>query len=164
MKIDQLNEAFQSFTAASKSFETYYGELKDRIAHLSNELEIKNRQLNDALANAERNKDYLKAILYNLEEAIVAAGPDGRVTMMNRSAEKLFKTSFVEAVGKPVAAIEFSLTTEGTDTVLEAGGKRYTVMLSRSDVVDTKGCLKGRVILIKDITRVRDLELYHERN
>jgi nitrogen fixation/metabolism regulation signal transduction histidine kinase len=164
MKIEQLNEAFQTFAAASRSLETYYGELKDRIAHLSNELEIKNRQLNEALADAERNKDYLKAILYNLEEAIVAAGPDGRVTMMNRSAEKLFKTSFSEAVGKPVAAIEFSLTTEGTDTVLEAGGKRYTVMLSRSDVVDTKGCLKGRVILIKDITRVRDLELYHERN
>jgi signal transduction histidine kinase len=164
MKIDQLNEAFQTFAAASKSLETYYGELKDRIAHLSNELEIKNRQLNDALADAERNKDYLKAILYNLEEAIVAAGADGRVTMMNRSAEKLLQTSVAEAVGKPVAAIEFSLTTEGTDTVLEAGGKRYTVILSRSDVVDAEGSLQGRVILIKDITRVRELELRHERN
>jgi signal transduction histidine kinase len=164
MKIDQLNEAFQTFAAASKSLETYYGELKDRIARLSNELEIKNRQLNDALADAEQNKDYLKAILYNLEEAIVAAGPDGRVTTMNRSAEKLLQTSLAEAVGKPVGAIEFSLTTEGTDTVLEAGGKRYTVILSRSDVVDAQGCLRGRVILIKDITRVRELELRHERN
>jgi signal transduction histidine kinase len=164
MKIDQLNEAFQTFSAASKSLETYYGELKDRIARLSNELEIKNRQLNDALADAERNKDYLKAILYNLEEAIVAVDPDGCVTTMNRSAEELLRTSLSEAIGKPFAAVEFSLTQEGTDTVLEAGDKRYTVILSHSDVVDAEGCLRGRVILIKDITRLRELELRHERN
>jgi len=164
MKIDQLNEAFQTFAAASKSLETYYGKLKDRIAYLSNELENKNRQLNDALADAERNKDYLKAILYNLEEAIVAVDPDGRVTTMNRSAEELLQTSLAHAIGKPFAAIEFSLTTEDTDTILEAGDKRYTVILSRSDVVDAEGCLRGRVILIKDITRLRELELRHERN
>ncbi|HYA86419.1 MAG TPA: ATP-binding protein [Nitrospirota bacterium] len=164
MKIDQLNEAFQTFSAASKSLETYYGELKDRIARLSNELEVKNRQLNDALADAERNKDYLKAILYNLEEAIVAVDPEGRVTTMNRSAEELLRTSLSEALGKPFAAVEFSLTLEGTDTVLEAGDKRYTVILSHSDVVDVEGCLRGRVILIKDITRLRELELRHERN
>ncbi len=164
MKIDQLNEAFQTFSAASKSLETYYGELKDRIARLSNELEIKNSQLNDALADAERNKDYLKAILYNLEEAIVAVDPDGLVTTMNRSAEELLRTSLSEAIGKPFAAVEFSLTLEGTDTVLEAGDKRYTVILSHSDVVDAEGCLRGRVILIKDITRLRELELRHERN
>lgn len=164
MKIDQLNEAFQTFAAASKSLETYYGDLKARIAHLSNELEIKNRQLNDALADAERSKDYLKAILHNLEEAIIAVDPDGRVTTMNRSAEKLLQTSLAKARGKPFAAIEFSLTSEDTDTVLEAGGKRYTVILSRSDVVDAEGCLRGRVILLKDITRLRELELRHERN
>ena len=60
MKIDQLNQAFQNFAAASKSLETYYGELKDRIAYLTTELEITNKQLQDALADAERNKDYLK--------------------------------------------------------------------------------------------------------
>ncbi len=164
MKIDQLNEAFQTFTAASKSLETYYGELKDRIARLSDELEIKNRQLNDALADAERNKDYLKAILYNIEEAIIAVDPDGRVTTMNRSAEALLRTSVAEAAGKPFTELECSVTTEDTGTVLEAGNKRYAVILSRSDVVDAEGCLRGRVVLIKDITRLRELELRHERN
>ncbi len=164
MKIDQLNEAFQTFAAASKSLETYYGELKDRIARLTNELEIKNRQLNDALADAERNKDYLKAILYNLEEAIIAVDPNGCVTTMNASAEELLRTSLSEAVGKPFTTLEFSLMSEGTDTLLEAGDKRYTVILSHSDVVDAEGCLRGRVILIKDITRLRELELRHERN
>ena len=164
MKIDQLNEAFLNFTAASKSLETYYGELKDRIAYLTSELESRNKQLHDALADAERNKDYLKAILYNLEEAIIAVEPEGRVTTMNRSAEALLQTSSAEAVGKPFTSLDFSLTTEDTGTLLEARGKRCSVILSYSDVVDAEGCLRGRVILIKDITRLRELELRHERN
>jgi signal transduction histidine kinase len=164
MKIDQLNEAFLNFAAASKSLETHYGELKDRIAYLTSELESKNKQLNTALADAERNKDYLKAILYNLEEAIIAVDPEGVVSTMNRSAEELLQTPQAEAVGKPFASLSFTLSTEDTGTVLEAGNKRYAVILSHSDVVDAAGCVRGRVILIKDVTRLRELEVRHERN
>ena len=164
MKIDQLNEAFQNFSAASKSLETYYGALKERIAYLTNELEIRNQQLKDALGDAEQNKDYLKAILHNLEEAIIAVDPEGRVTTMNRSAEELLGTSSTEAAGMPFNALSFSLTTDNAATQLKAGGRRYSVILSQSDVIDSEGSLRGRVILIKDITRLRELELRHERN
>jgi len=164
MKIDQLNEAFQNFSAASKSLETYYGALKERIAYLTNELEIRNQQLKEALGDAERNKDYLKAILHNLEEAIIAVDPEGRVTTMNRSAEELLGTSSTEAAGMPFNALSFSLTTENAATQLLAGGRKYSVILSQSDVIDSEGSLRGRVILIKDITRLRELELRHERN
>jgi signal transduction histidine kinase len=164
MKIDQLNEAFLNFAAASKSLETHYGELKDRIAYLTSELESKNKQLNTALADAERNKDYLKAILYNLEEAIIAVDPEGVISTMNRSAEELLQIPQAEALGKPFGSLAFSLSMEDTGTVLEVHGKRYVVILSHSDVVDAAGCVRGRVILIKDITRLRELELRHERN
>jgi nitrate/nitrite-specific signal transduction histidine kinase len=62
MNVDQLNEAFHTFTAASKSLETSYGLLTERVAYLTTELEIRNQQLKDALADAEENKDYLKAL------------------------------------------------------------------------------------------------------
>ncbi len=164
MKIDQLNEAFQNFSAASKSLETHYGALKEQIAYLTNELEIRNRQLKDALADAERNKDYLKAILHNLEEAIIAVDPEGLVTTMNRSAEELLGISSAEAAGRSFTALSFFLTKENTGTQLTAGGKKYSIILSQSDVIDAEGSLRGRVILIKDITRLRELELRHERN
>jgi nitrate/nitrite-specific signal transduction histidine kinase len=38
----KLNEAFQTFTQASKSLESYYGKLSERVRYLTNELERKN--------------------------------------------------------------------------------------------------------------------------
>jgi signal transduction histidine kinase len=164
MNVDQLNEAFHTFTAASKSLETSYGILAERVATLTTELEIRNRQLKDALADVEQNKDYLKAVLYNLEEAIVVVDPEGLVTMMNRSAEALLNIALHDAMGKRFGSLSVSIRTEDTETILDAGAGRHVVILSRSDVVDAEGCLRGRVILIKDITRLRELELRHERN
>ncbi|HUJ19168.1 MAG TPA: ATP-binding protein [Nitrospirota bacterium] len=164
MNVERLNEAFQNFASASKSLESYYQQLQERIVHLTGELEVRNRQLNDALADAERNKDYLKAVLYNLEEAIIAVDPEGRVTTMNRSAEELLQTSLGEAIGMPFTSLPFTMNEDANGIWLEAGSRRYSVILSQSDVVDAEGCLRGRVILIKDITRMRELEQLHERN
>jgi signal transduction histidine kinase len=162
--VNLLNEAFQNFSAASKSLEASYGLLQDRVAYLTTELEVRNQQLKEALDEAERNKDYLNAVLYNLEEAIVVVDPAGTVSLMNRSAEALLRTPLATALGKPFAAMDVRVTGEDAETLLEAGGKRYQVIISRSDVVDPCGCLRGQVILIKDITRLRELELRHERN
>lgn len=162
--VEQLNQAFSNFAAASKSLETWYEQLQERIAYLTNELELRNKQLNEALADAEHNKDYLKAVLYNLEEAIIAVDPEGMVTTMNRSAEELLRIRHVDAVGRPFTSLDFTIRFEDTETLLEAGGRRCPVIISRSDVVDAEGCLRGRVILIKDITRMRELELLQERN
>lgn len=164
MKVERLNEAFQNFATASKSLETYYEQLQERIVYLTNELELRNSQLNDALADAEENKDYLNAILYNLEEAIIAVDPDGLVTTMNRSAEELTHIIHEDAVGRPFTSLPFTITNTNTGAEIEAGGKRYSVIVSYSDVVDAEGCVRGRVILIKDITRLRELELRQERN
>jgi len=164
MDIERLNEAFQDFTAASKSLEAYYDALRNKIQYLTSELEIKNKQLGEALSDAERNKDFLKAVLYNLEEAIVVVDPEGRVSMMNRSAEKLLGTSHADALGKSFNSLDFTATKDGPETTLTVAEKRYSVIISRSDVVDAEGFLRGRVILIQDITRLRELETRHERN
>ncbi len=164
MNVDQLNEAFQTFTAASKSLEASYSLLKERVAYLTSELEIRNTQLRDALADAEQHKEYLRAILHNLDEAIVVADPSGIVTMMNRSAERLLGVRAEDIAGKPFSAVDATIGEEGTDTILIAGGKRYSVLVSHSDVVDARNNVHGRVLLFTDVTRIRELELRHERN
>jgi len=164
MNIERLNEAFNTFTTASKSLETYYGALQERISYLTTELETRNRQLRDALADADQNRDYLTAVLYSLEESIIVVDPEERVTMMNRSAEELLRTTQAEAKGKPFSSLDVSLIHDGAETTIEVQKKHYTVILSRSDVVDAKGLLRGRVVLIKDITRLHELEIQHERN
>jgi len=164
MNAIKLNEAFHNFTQASQSLESYYGLLRDRIAYLTTELENKNCQLKQALAEAEQTKDYLNAVLYNLEEAIVVVDPDDGIAMMNRSAEKLFAITAEEAAGKLFSELNFSFTREGADITLTVKDKRYSVIVSHSNVVDSHGWLRGSVVLIKDITRLRELEVQHERN
>ncbi len=164
MDIARLNEAFHDFAAASKSLESSYEQLREKVRYLTSELELKNQQLADALADAERNKDYLKAVLYNLEEAIVAVDPEGGVTMMNCSAERMLGVKHADAVGRSFAGLDFTIEREGPDTTLTVKGKRSPVIMSRSDVVDAEGFVRGRVVLIQDITRQRELEARHERN
>jgi signal transduction histidine kinase len=160
----RLNEAFSNFTEASKALETSYRALQERTIRLSAELETRNRQLSEALADAEENKDYLRAVLYNIEEAIIVVDSGDRVTMMNRAAEHLLGTGAQDARGRPFKSMGFSLERDGSDTVLECGGKRHVVILSRSEVVDSADRLRGSVILIRDVTRLRELEVQHERN
>ncbi len=51
----RLNEAFNSFTQASKSLETYYAKLREKVQYLTEELEKKNAQLSEFEKQNERN-------------------------------------------------------------------------------------------------------------
>jgi len=164
MSVELLSEAFQDFTKASKSLETYYGLLQEKVIYLTNELEKKNGELQTALSDAERNKDYLNAILYNLEEAIIVVDPEERVTMLNKSAEDLLSISRSEAVGKVFSNLHFLISRNNSETILTVTGRQYTIILSHSPIVDSRGSSRGNVILIKDITRLRELEVQQERD
>ncbi len=164
MNVEKLSEAFRNFTTASKSLETYYDLLQEKVRYLTAELERKNSQLADALDEAERNREYLNAILYNLEEAIIVVNPDNRITMINKSAETLLAVQPIDVMGKKFNDLDISITESGSDTCLTVKGKRHNVIISQSPVMHPQGHLKGAVILIKDISRLRELEVQQERN
>ncbi|MEW6569730.1 MAG: ATP-binding protein [Nitrospirota bacterium] len=166
MSVELLSEAFQNFTKASKSLENYYVLLQKRVRYLTTELEKTNKELKKALSEAERNKDYLKAILYNLEEAIIVVDPDDRVTMLNKSAKELLGISRQEIIGKVFKDLELSIEngTGTSETLLSVRGRSYNVIISRSPILDSEDSLRGTVILIRDITRLKELEIQHERN
>ncbi len=163
-RIRDLNEAFTSFTAASGLLERHYDQLRETVRHLTVELEERNAQLRAALAEAETAKDNLRCILQSMGEAIVVLDRDGNVTLVNRAATEMLGASAAEAAGRPFDALGLSLGTEGGETVLVAGGKRYDVIVSRSDIVDPAGAVRGCVLLLRDITRMKELESQSERN
>jgi signal transduction histidine kinase len=162
--IGRLKEAFLNFTEASKSLETYYGKLQERVQYLTLEVEEKNRQLKDALNNTEEAKDYLKGILENLRDAIIVLDMDKNVSMMNRAAEDLFRLQGPSTIGRSFAELDFSLDRDGDEGVLTVGRKKYDVIVSHSEVLDSQGMLRGHVILFKDISRIKELEAQNERN
>ncbi len=164
MDATRLSEAFNNFATASKSLEHYYNLLQERVRYLTIELEQKNRELNLALEEVQKNRDYLDAILYNLEEAILVLDPNERINMINKSASRLLQCSPEELIGRAFSELDFTIEEDGTDTILNAKGKRYSVIVSHSRIEDPAGLLRGTIILIKDITRLRELEVQQERN
>jgi signal transduction histidine kinase len=99
-----------------------------------------------------------------MAEALIVLDTDGKVTMVNRAAVEMIGPSALDAAGKPFEVLEFSLDNEEGDTVLVANGQRFDVLVSRSYVADSSGVVRGSVILIQDITRMKELESQSERN
>jgi signal transduction histidine kinase len=128
--VTKLNEAFHSFTQASKSLESYYAKLRERVNYLTEELEKKNIQLHEAILEVRESKDYQQAVLQSISEAIIVLDQNEKISMINRASEELL-----------------CIDAERAATVL-----------------DPEGNVRGFVILIKDITRIKELERQQERN
>ena len=88
-QVTKLNEAFENFTEASKSLETYYEKLSERVKYLTHELEKKNEQLNTAILEVGESKDYLQTVLQSIGEVIIVLDREEKITMINKAAEDL---------------------------------------------------------------------------
>lgn len=163
-KAVKLNEAFHNFTQASKSLEAYYEKLREKVQYLTMELEQKNTQLNRAVLELGESKDYLQAVLQSIGEAIIVLDQEDRVTMLNRAAEDLLCSSKREVTGMMFSDLPFFVEENGSGTRLTVNETAYDVILSRSTVSGPEGSVRGYVILIKDITRIKELERQNERN
>lgn len=159
-----LQQAFTNFTAASKSLEAYYEKLQAKVHYLTGVLEETNRQLSEALGQAEESKDFLNGILQGLEEAIIVLNPDEQVNLLNRAAEDLLGHRASEMIGRSFHHLNITILEEGTDTWLVTRRKKIQVIFSRSLIQDSEGLLRGYVVLIKDISLTKALEGQRERN
>lgn len=162
--ISRLNDAFKNFMLASQSLEHMYQKLKDRVLYLTDELEEKNKQLEKALYDTEEAEDYLKGILESLSESIIVIDPSGDITMFNKAAEKLLGLSAEDVIGRPFNGLGIKFDSDGADTFLKTHKKTRNVFMSRSNVSDSRGCIRGQVIMIQDMTRIKELESHQERN
>ncbi|RJQ45400.1 MAG: PAS domain S-box protein [Nitrospiraceae bacterium] len=163
-KTVKLNEAFHSFTQASKSLELYYARLGEKVQYLTQELEKKNAQLNEAVSQLGESEDFLQAILQSIGEAMIVLDQDEKITMINRAAEDLFSPGFHEVKGMNFSELSTAFEEGKSGTVLTVHSKRYDIILSRSAVHDPDGAVRGHVILIKDITNIKEIERRQERN
>ncbi len=163
-KTVKLNEAFDSFTQASRSLETYYAKLSQKVQYLTHELEKKNGQLNEAILEVRESKDYFQAVFQSIGEAIIVLDQDEKISMINRAAETLFETSTNSIKGTMFNDMDFSVDVNSSGTRLTVKGKKYDIILSRSTVSGPEGSVRGYVILIKDVTRIKELEHQNERN
>ncbi len=163
-KVVKLNEAFHNFTQASEALQTHYDKLRERVQYLTQELEKKNIQLNRAVQEVGESKDFLQAVLQSIEEAIIVLDKEEKVTMINRAAEEILCVDVDDVSGKMFDELDCKIEEGNSGTGLTAKGKKYDVIMSRANVSGPEGSVRGYVILIKDVTWLKELERQNERN
>lgn len=163
-RVERLNEAFVGFAAASGALGNYYEKLRETVRMLAVELEERNAHLARALAEAETAREYLRCVLESMGDGIVVLDPTGTVAMINRAAGEMLGIDPASAAGLRCSDLGIDPGRTAGAAVLSANGRRYDVILSRSDLVDGHGAPRGSVLLVKDVTRMKELEAHYERN
>lgn len=119
----------------------------------------------------------LQSIIQNYSDAVIALDNDYKIFFWNKGAERIFGYTSDEMVGKTVdPIIPSELKEKGElqwlfEETLRKGyienyeteritkdGRRIIVNLSRSLIKDENGEILGSIAIVKDITRVKELE------
>jgi PAS domain S-box-containing protein len=171
----KLLQAFDHFTTASRSLQSSYQELQGQVRRLSLELESANAELKESLEENERIKNYLRSILENLGNGVLVVDSQGRVTVCNPAAirmlnlpqgvsripESLENLPLPDQLSRFIQESLSSSELPPDDIELQfqlVEGRPGFLAISRSPVIDPKGNWVGVTIVLKDITRLKELE------
>ena len=120
-------------------------------------------------ANESRNR--LESVLFAMEDSVIAADENGLATLLNRSAQVLtYELTQAEALGRPLTELLPSthfahalqdVRASGTPCTIELElgldvRRAYAMVLA--PIRDLEGYLTGFVVVLRDITRFRELE------
>ena len=125
-----------------------------------------------ASLEASESRARLESVLFAMGDAVIAADENGLVTLVNRAAQFLaFGLGLADPMGQPLAALlpspafekalaEVRSSAEAATVELELGAegsfKAFACIVTPSK--DLEGYLTGLVVVLRDITRTRELE------
>lgn len=185
-KIESLTKAFKLFTLEAEKLEKAYSELKQQFRAANSALEESNHTLKVKLIQLDALTYYLNSILSNMSQGILFIDFNGGVTTYNSAAEKIlglpsgevlfhnFWSNFKDDI--------FGFSMRETLSMRTATGTRYATLERSPDerleleiettiVVQngqTKGAtidaMQGMIILIRDITEIRRLQMIANRH
>jgi PAS domain S-box-containing protein len=125
-------------------------------------------------------KANLEAIFHSVADGIITLSPELVITHANRASISMFGVPETEIEGRPVGAIlkgklwdiedllretvETGLGTRERENILATpDGKELRVVLSSSRLLDRMGEPAGGVVILRDITHLREMEVSLER-
>ncbi|MCL4536486.1 MAG: ATP-binding protein [Nitrospirae bacterium] len=143
--VDLLNKAIETFNSASATLVQYYSTLEDKVCLLTEEVDHK--------------KQLLDSILDSIDIGVVFFDRDGIIRIINNAAESLLNINANDVIGGK--SIHAGIHEE---VIVPDKGKPFYALVSRLNVKDKDGNVIGRVLIFKDITRLKQLESENERN
>ena len=164
-----LQQSFESFDRATARLQKAFAGLEEKFESINKELDCKNIELQDALAEKEKISSYLQNILESLTTGVVVTDLEGKTTMMNQCAETFTGFSKEDAVGVNANLLfenRFPPDLEGRfDLKHFDGGMGEKIRLKRRRLEIFGSAVKsknkeeiGKVVVLRDITRLEKLE------
>ena len=154
---DLLSQAFQSFDEAAVTLQQSYQTLTTRLEQLDVELADRNEALGNNLRMNEELREHLTAIVESLSTGLLVMDTDGMITRCNQAGEQLLGLPREQVVGCSLLACLKDAQLDG-DVYPLTTRQGSAVALSQRDLHTSEGRHAGSVLLIQDVTAVRELE------
>ena len=178
-ELEILSQAFQTFNEATQQLQDSYDDLKERVKLLDLALAKKNQELEKNLTEKEEVKNYLNNILESLTTGVIVIDKQGSITTFNKTAGLITGLTPESSLGKPLKdlfhddlfenMVSRLAKTGGSPLSVDreistATGSRIHIQASASPVLDPDDRQIGSLLIIKDMTRIRHLEIEAQRN
>ncbi|WP_447972064.1 two-component system sensor histidine kinase NtrB [Nitrospira sp. Kam-Ns4a] len=152
-----LRHAFRSFDRAAATLEEAYRALRARLEQTDLELAAANDALRAHLREKEEIKAHLEAILESLPTGVLVADEREVVVRCNGAAEALLGVPRERLLGRPLATVLAEAGLAGGSYPL-AAPTGAALSLSRTTLRGAGGGVAGSLVLLHDISTVRQLE------
>ncbi|MEA3417355.1 MAG: ATP-binding protein [Thermodesulfobacteriota bacterium] len=164
-----LQQSFESFDRATTRLQKAFADLEEKFEAINKELDSKNIELQEALAEKDEISSYLQNIIESLTTGVIVADLKGKTTMMNQCAEAFTGFSREDAVGVNVNLLlenRFPSDPEGRfDLKHFDGGVGEKIRLKARRLEIFASAVKtendeeiGMVIVLRNITKISKLE------
>ena len=154
---DLLTRAFRDFDQAATVLQQSYDALTTRLQQMDLELAQTNASLREHLRETEEMRAHVTAVLESLDTGVIVADSEDVVVRCNHSTEQLLGVPQVQLRGRHASEVLAEIRKDHGEypLVLPSG---VTIALSQTDLTDESGHLIGKLVLIHDVTRIRQLE------
>lgn len=154
---DLLTRAFRDFDQAATVLQQSYDALTTRLQQMDLELAQTNASLREHLRETEEMRAHVTAVLESLDTGVIVADSQDVVVRCNHSTEQLLGVPQAQLRGRQASAVLAEIRKDHGEypLVLPSG---VTIALSQTDLTDESGNPIGKLVLIHDVTRIRQLE------
>jgi PAS domain S-box-containing protein len=169
----QLDQVFQWFNDNVAKLEGAYKDLGVKFDKISQELEEKNQKLEASFSETDRVENQLRSVLESLDSSVVMIDTEERITLFNRSAERIYAMKPEDALGKSYADVfrtqadaHFPLIETlrhqrnllGHEKYWKIGGGGKPIGYTTSVVKNRDGKVLGAVEISTDLTNIKQMQ------
>ncbi len=161
-----LDTSFQTLLRALQSATS--GDLGARASVLApdevGELSLAFNQMTESLAKTTVSRNYVEGIIESMVDSVVVLDPTGRIVRANRVMTETFGFENHHLIGQPISVIlpEIRIPNTGKFEAESVGlshnGRKFPISLSLSPLEIEKGLSGHSVLVIRDITSLKQTE------